>query len=257
MIRRVRPVLDPAVAPVERIVELGHVADRVGARAGGLRTAHRRRHRSGPRGPRRGRARRSARPRRRRRRGRPTGSPWPPASGRPRVPGTGRGGPPRVAEPAAARRPSGRGRSASPAKPSCVSEAVTSQPMKPPPITVAVRASPARRRSSSESSSVRRPTRSVELARPGSGRDHDRLRLHVVERRQRLAKPELDAVLGVPVDRMHERVLRLRLPSQQTLGERWTVVRTVRVLRPDGDRVFTTAFAVAPRRAWLPQGRHQ
>ena len=36
VVRRVRPVLDPPVAPVERIVELGDVADRIDAGPRGL-----------------------------------------------------------------------------------------------------------------------------------------------------------------------------------------------------------------------------
>jgi len=53
--------------------------------------------------------------------------------------------------------------------------------------------------------------RALELAGSRARRDHDRLGRQLVERRDRLPEPQVDAVLGVPVVRMHEPVLGLRV----------------------------------------------
>jgi hypothetical protein len=81
--------------------------------------------------------------------------------------------------------------------------------------------------------------RAVEVARPGAGRDHDRVRLHVVERRDDLAAAEVDPVEA------DQRILGLRLAAEERLGERRPVVRAVRVLRPDDDLVAAARLAIS------------
>ena len=239
-------MLDPAVSarrPGRRTRRRRRSRRRRAARS---RTARRRRCRSAPRARRPWRARRSARRRCRRRSGRRPGISV--ASSRRSTPCS------RYRACSA----SERGGACSDANtigsrticvtltPSCVSEAVISQPMKPPPITTAVSALV--RAARGARASRRACGTSVapgSCARPRAGREHDRVRLDVVERRDRLAEPQVDACSAYHSTGWTSASGGLGLAAEEPLRERRPVIRAVRVLRPDRDLVLAARFAVA------------
>jgi hypothetical protein len=83
-----------------------------------------------------------------------------------------------------------------------------------------------------------------ECPRPRTGGDHGRVRVEFVERAHALADAKIDAVLRVPLPGMDERVGWLGLTAEQPFRERRPVIRAVRVLRPDRDRVRAPCFTV-------------
>jgi hypothetical protein len=87
--------------------------------------------------------------------------------------------------------------------------------------------------------------RTFECPRPGAGGDHDRVGVELVERADVLPQAKVDAMFRIPLRGMDERVVRLRLAAEQSLRERWPVIRPVRVLRPDRDCIGATRVAVA------------
>ncbi len=122
---------------------------------------------------------------------------------------------------------------------------MTSQPMKPPPMTTAlVRALGAPAKLERVVDRAQRE-RAVELTRPGAGGDHDRVRFHVVERQIRSPSFSSTSCSAYQRNRVDECVLRGGLAAEQPLRERWAVIGAVRILRPDDDLVAASGLAVA------------
>ena len=167
-----------------------------------------------------------------------------------------RAAPPRAAGPGARQRPSAHGRLRHLRAEKCQRGGHLAADEVPADDGRASAPRPRARGCARESSIVRRDEGVTGARRARAGREDDVSACSVVERRDGLAEAQVDALLGVPLHRVHECVRRLGLAAQQPLRERRPVIRAVLVLRPDDDLVRPPARG-SPRRASRRTGRRR